>query len=68
MRESRNQSRLISTLHFSLRIFVGDDGILDAVIDGAVDDAAIGQVLFGVIGPITHNACSPAASHAVNFE
>ena len=54
--------------HVLLRVAVGDDVILDAVIDRTRNDAAIEQVDLGAVGPESHNASGPTRRHAWNFE
>jgi len=47
---------------------MGDDVVLDAVVDRARDHAALDQISFGAVGPEAHNASGPACRHAWHFE
>jgi len=45
-----------------------NDEVLDAVVDLAGDDAAIDEIVFGVIGAKTDDACRPDTRHSRYLE
>lgn len=47
---------------------MGDDVVLDAVVNCDGDDAAAEKIGFGMVGPEANDAIGPAWRHAGNFQ
>ena len=65
MTREREEIRWCARLWFAA---VGDDEILNAVVDIIWQDAAVEQVPLGAVGPEAHDARGPGGGHAGDFE
>ena len=54
--------------HFTSAGAVGDDVVLDALVDLAGHYSAIQEVVLGVVGPEAHDANGPTARHSRHLE